>query len=111
MINQKKKAPLNTKDVRVQELSRKYNLNPRIIAYLRAAIGSGTYTSKSLIEHIGIENNMRWIAIEGYRIHSEFPLEVREKLIEYTMVNINFREDVVVYLNKVSPQEMDDILK
>jgi hypothetical protein len=107
----KRKTPLDTRNPRVQELSQKYNLAPKTVAYLRAALGTGRYGVTSLIEHIHQENDLRWKAIEEHKVNPNLRDDEREKLIEYTQINIRFREGVVDCLQRITMQQLDDILK
>jgi len=111
MLNQnRRRVFLDLKNPRVQELSRKYNLQPKAVAYIRQAIGSKEYTKETLIRHIGIANYKRHKAIEVHKIDIRLTPERREKLIEYTMINIKFREGVVDFLRQIEQDQLDDIL-
>lgn len=109
MINQKRRTPLNTRDPRVQVLSDKYNLSLKVIAYIRAAIGSKRYTKQTLIEHIQTENKGRLEAIERHKISEMLSFADKEKLIHYTTVNIQFREGVVESLQTLGDEDILDI--
>lgn len=109
MINQRRKTPLNTRDPRVQKLSEKYNLAPKTLAYIRAAIGSKRYTKQSLIEHIEFENKGRLEAIEKHKVSETLSFEDKEKLIHYTNINISFRQGVVETLLSLSEEDLLDI--
>lgn len=109
MYNQRQKTPLNTRDPRVLKLSEKYNLTPKTIAYIRAAIGSKRYTRDTLIEHIEFENKGRMQAIDSHYKNKDISAEQREKLIEYTQINIDFRNGVVDVLRNLTHDDIVDI--
>lgn len=109
MYNQRQKTPLNTRDPRVLKLSEKYNLTPKTIAYIRAAIGSKRYTRDTLIEHIEFENKGRMQAIDSHYKNKDISAEQREKLIEYTQINIDFRNGVVDVLRNLTQEDIVDI--
>lgn len=109
MYNQRRKTPLNTRDPRVIKLSEKYNLTPKTVAYIRAAIGSRRYTKQTLIEHIEFENRGRMQAIDSHYKNKQISAEQREKLIEYTQINIDFRQGVVEKLHELTAEDIVDI--
>ena len=109
MINQRRRTPLNTLDPRVGVLSGKYNLTPKTVAYIRAAIGSKRYTKESLVEHIEFENKGRLEAVERHKISEQLSQQDKENLVHYTEINIQFREGVVEILSRLSSEELLDI--
>lgn len=95
---------------RIKELSEKYNLLPKTIAYLRSALGEGKFTKDSLIHHITISNFRRLSAIDEHKVDQRLTDEQREKLIRYTQINIDFRKGIISVLERLSLNELDDIL-
>jgi hypothetical protein len=101
---------LNVHKLRVQELSQKYNIAPKVVAYIRAAMNQGRYNKNSLILHIQRENVIRHQAIEEHKVSTRFSEEEKARLIEYTTININFRERVIEILNRLGELQITDIL-
>lgn len=114
--NQNKKSYRNNLDYKepiVLELSIKHNLKPKLVAYVRAAIIGefARYNKETLIEHIKIDNEKRLKAIEEHKVSKVLSAEERERSIKGTQVNIDFRNGVVDFLNTVSDEVLNDILK
>jgi len=110
MNQNKKRTPLNTRDPRVQELSQQYNIAPKAVAYIRAAIGSGRYNRNTLIEHIEYENKGRFEAIERHKTSTVFTRQQKEDLIKYTEINIKFRNGVAELLETMPDNVLSDLL-
>lgn len=107
----KKAQPLNLLDPSVQEISQKYNLAPKVVAYLRAAMIDGHYTKQTLIAHIEFENDRRRQAIEGHKVNPELDEIKRVEIIGYTEINIKFRESIVILLKQIDYNLLANILK
>lgn len=105
------RVPLDLKNPRVLELSEKYNISVKAVAYIRAAINGGQYTKERLITHIEDSIKVRYDAIEEHKTDPRLTDARRSKLIEYTQNNIDFRNNVIVILNRLTDYELHDILR
>jgi len=110
-MNKKRSKPLDLLDPIVQEISKRYNLAPKVVAYLRAAFLEGHYTRQTLIAHIEFENNRRRLAIEKHLISTVLTEEKKEAVIRYTNINIEFRETIVKILKECNYNLLADVLK
>ena len=110
--DQKPRHQLDTKSHRVVSLAEKYNLTPKTVGYLRAAMnGTGKYTKESLIKHIDEDNERRIFAMQQNLERTDISKEEAEKLNSYTQINIEFREGIKDVLNRLTPEELSDIIR
>ena len=110
--DQRPKHQLDTKSQRVISLAEKYNLTPKTVAYLRAAMnGTSKYSKDDLIKHIDSDNERRVFAMQQNLERTDISKEEAEKLNSYTNMNITFREGVKEVLNRLTPEELSDIIR
>jgi len=110
-MNKRRTKPLNLEDPMVQEISKRYNLAPKVVAYLRSAMVEGHYTRQTLIAHIEFDNDRRRKAIEYHKVRTDIPATRKAELIKYTEINIKFREGVLQTLRTCDYSFLSSILK
>lgn len=108
--NRRKYNPLTIDEPRILQLSEKYNMLPKSIAYIRAAIKNGGWSKNALIEHIKNENIRRLQAIEEYKVDNMYSEAQKLDLIRRTSENLIFRRGIMDILTRLTPLELRDLL-
>lgn len=105
----RKRSRLNPDEYRVKALAKSYHIDPMVIAYIRSAILSGSYTVETLIEHIKADNIKRTDALDYFMQKQELT-EQEEKIKKSTERNFELRDKALKVLTESSKLVLGDIL-